>query len=463
MHWKDIHWKQLDQAVRKMQAEIVKAARAGNQRGVIYWQDKLTRSREARLLAVRQVTTNNGKHTSGVDGVVWKTPQDKMQAAESLTFRNYKPGPARRVMVPKSDGKRLRPIGILTMYDRAMQALYLFALDPIAETRADPHSYGFRKYRSTADAIMACREIFADKSGPKWVLEADIEECFDTIDHEWLLTHIPLYKPILRGWLKAGYMDKGKFHKTTRGLPQGGIISPVLANMALDGMEEMLITYFHRSPEFQKHSKVALVRYADDLIAAGAVKKMLDKDVKVLLANFLEERGMKFSARKTKLTHITKGFDFLGCHLQAQTGLFGGYRLIISPTQKNYQSVIESLTRITKKKNLTEDQLVGRMNQVLRGWINHYAYLNNQKVFARLDHDVFELLIKWAKRRYPHRLKRGLKKTYFTRIKEVPPVFTTQQGQRILRAQDFLGKEAAPIDPNCNPYDPRWEKYLARR
>lgn len=449
--------------VRQMQAEIVKAEHAGNQRRVIMWQDRLVRSRAARLLAVHQVTSNSGRHTPGVDAEVWNTPERKIKAVEQLEFKGYKPQPARRVAIPK-DGGRTRPLGILTMKDRAMQALYLLALDPIAETRADPHSYGFRKYRSTADAILYCTEIFAEKDGPQWVLEADIEECFDTIDHTWLLRHIPLEKPVLRGWLKAGYMQKGRFHKTKRGLPQGGIISPTLANMALNGMEAVLVTYFHRSPEFREQSKIYLVRYADDLIVAGALKKMLKRDVKTLLTNFLKERGMRFSARKTKLTHITEGFDFLGCHLVAQTSLFGGYSLKVTPCDKSYCKVLTTVERtIQTHPEASPAELIQRLNPVIRGWVNHYTYLNCQEVFARLDQEVYGMVLKWAKRQHPRRLKRWLKKSYFTRLNEQPPVFTGQQGQTLFRAQDTPLVEYVPIQPDCNAYDPRWETYLARR
>ena len=208
-----------------MQAEIVKAERSGNQRWVFALQDRVVRSRAARLLAVRQVTSNSGKHTPGVDGELWRTPEQKIQAVKRLDSRDYRPEPARRVYIPK-DENRTRPLGILTIKDRAMQALYNLSLDPISETHADPHSYGFRKYRSARDAITYCAEILAEKDGPRWVLEADIEECFDTISHKWLLQHIPLDKRILHGWLTAGYVEKGRFHHVKKGLPQGGISTP---------------------------------------------------------------------------------------------------------------------------------------------------------------------------------------------------------------------------------------------
>jgi RNA-directed DNA polymerase len=461
--WQKINWQEVLKEVRHLQAEIVKAEQAGNQRKVIVLQDRLLRSRAAKLLAVHQVTSNSGRHTPGVDSEIWKTPERKMQAVERLEAKGYKPQPARRVMIPK-DEHRKRPLGILTMHDRAMQALHVLALDPIAEVRADPHSYGFRKYRSVADAITCCAEIFASKDGPLWVLEADIEECFDTISHTWLLQHVPLEKFVLRSWLKAGYIEKGRFHKTNKGLPQGGIISPTLANMALDGMEHMLVTYFHHSPELRERSKIHFVRYADDFIVAGASKKMLKNDVKSLLTNFLKERGMRFSIRKTTITHITEGFEFLGCHFVAQTSLFGGYTLKVTPSDKSFRNVLKRLERtIQKSHDTTTTHLIQKLNPIIRGWVFHYTYIESQKFFVKLDREIYTMLLKWAKQRHPRKSKRWLKKTYFIRLKEHPPVFSDGQEQTLYRAQDTPQVEHVSIQPECNAYDPRWTAYLAQR
>jgi len=445
-----------------MQAELVQVERAGNQRGMIFWQDRIVRARAAKLLAVRQVTSTNGRHTPGVDGVLWASPAQKMQAVEALGTRDYQPQPARRVLIPKGDGRQ-RPLGILTMLDRAMQALYLLALDPIAESRADPHSYGFRKHRSTADAVMACAEIFAEKSGPQWVLEADIEECFDSISHDWLLRHIPLPKPILRGWLQAGYVAKHQRHRTTKGLPQGGIISPTLANMALDGMEGMLTTYFHHSPECKDRSKIAFVRYADDFIVAGADKRMLERDVRSLLANFLQERGMKFSARKTRITPLTEGFDFLGCHLVAETSLFGGYRLRITPAAKGVHKLLDAVRKaIQARPTASPGELVQAVNPIVRGWAGHYTAFDSQATFAEIDQAVWKFFWQWMRRRHPYTLKGRLLKQYCVRGTR-PPVFTGEDGQTVLRLQDLPRTTHVPLTPECHAYDPAWVAYLARR
>src|ERR1700723_666160 len=224
--WEQIDWSQCEQAVRRLQARIVKATREGRHGKVKALQWLLTHSLTAKALAVKRVTENQGKNTPGVDGKIWRTPAAKSKAIKSLQRRGYRPQPLKRVYIPKANGK-LRPLGIPTMKDRAMQALYLLALLPVAETSADPHSYGFRPKRSTADAIEQCFSVLARKVSPQWVLEGDIRGCFDNISHALMLDHIPTDKEVLRKWLKAGYMENGTLFPTEAGTPQGGIISPL--------------------------------------------------------------------------------------------------------------------------------------------------------------------------------------------------------------------------------------------
>ena len=222
--WHTINWQTITENVRRLQARIVKATKEGKWRKVKSLQYLLTHSFSGKALAVRRVTENDGKKTAGVDKVVWDTSELKMEAVHSLKHRGYKPLPLRRLYIPKSNGKK-RPLGIPTMKDRAMQALYLFALDPIAEHRADSNSYGFRRERCCADAIEHLVATYNHHNAPEWVLEGDIKACFDKIDHEWLLANVPMDKTILRKWLKSGYMEKSVFYDTEEGTPQGGIIS----------------------------------------------------------------------------------------------------------------------------------------------------------------------------------------------------------------------------------------------
>jgi len=235
--WHDVDWRRVQRDVRRLQVRIVKAVQAGKWRKVRQLQRLLAHSWSAKLLAVRRVTENRGKKTPGVDGVTWSTPTQKMDAARSLQKRGYQPQPLRRVYIPKaSNPAKKRPLSIPTMHDRAMQALYLQALEPVAETTGDPHSYGFRRGRCIMDAIDSLHGRVSSKRGAKWVMEGDIKACFDEISHEWMVSHIPMDRGILRKWLKSGYMEKGQLHETTEGTPQGGIASPCLANLVLDGL-----------------------------------------------------------------------------------------------------------------------------------------------------------------------------------------------------------------------------------
>ncbi|MEO5358538.1 MAG: reverse transcriptase domain-containing protein [Nitrospirae bacterium YQR-1] len=240
--WDTLNWKRIISNVRWLQARIVKATREGDHRMVRRLQWKLTNSFSAKALTVKRVTENRGKRTAGVDGEIWITSTRKMQAVKSLNRKRYKAQPLKRIEIPKPNGKK-RPLGIPTMKDRAMQALYLMALDPIAECKADRNSYGFRPKRSVADAIQQCHTVLSKSNSAQWILEGDIKGCFDNINHNWLKQHIPMSKTILNKWLKCGYMKGNTLYATDNGTPQGGIISPILANLTLDGMETKIHEY----------------------------------------------------------------------------------------------------------------------------------------------------------------------------------------------------------------------------
>src|SRR6266851_5979869 len=301
--WHDIDWKSVSHTVRRLQARIVKATKEKRWGKVRALQRLLTHSFSGKALAVRRVTENQGKNTPGVDKVTWNTPQKKLNAVYSLRQRNYHPQPLRRVYIPKKNGQK-RPLGIPVMKCRAMQALYLLALDPIAETTADPNSYGFRPGRSTADAIEQCFCMLAKQKSPQWILEGDIKGCFDAISHEGLLTHIPMEKAMLKKWLKAGYIDRHVLYPTKEGTPQGGTISPVLANMTLDGLEKAIHEVIPPTTRRSREAKVHLIRYADDFLISGSSKELLEQEMKPLVEAFLRERGLQLSPEKTLITHI---------------------------------------------------------------------------------------------------------------------------------------------------------------
>ena len=284
--WNSIKWRKVGQRVKKLQMRIAKAVRERRYRLAKSLQWLLTHSFYAKLFAVRRVVTNKGRCTPGVDGKIWNTPKKKMRAVELLTRRGYKPLPLRRVYIRKKNGTR-RPLSIPTMRDRAMQALYALALAPVAETTGDLNSYGFREYRSCADAIEQCFVCLGRRNSARWVLEADIKACFDSINHEWMQHNILMDRKMLHAWLKAGYVEKGRLYPTKEGTPQGGVISPVLANMTLDGLEAVIVSVVPRG------SKVNVIRYADDFVVTGATKEMLRGKVMPAIQAFLTQRGLQ--------------------------------------------------------------------------------------------------------------------------------------------------------------------------
>jgi RNA-directed DNA polymerase len=296
-----------------------------------------------------------------------------------------------------------------TMADRAMQALYLFALEPIAECTADANSYGFRLKRSTADAIEKCFTVLCRKTSAKWILEGDIMGCFDNISHDWLIAHVPMDKAILRKWLTAGFIEGRTWWLTKAGTPQGGIISPVLANMALDGLETELRKRFKQAVKFQLSDMVNLVRYADDFIITGRSKELLENEVKPLVAKFLRERGLELSPEKTSITHIDQGFDFLGFNVRKYHG-----KLLTKPSKKNVHVFLARIRELIKAhKPATQTELIGRLNPLLRGWANYYRHAVAKRTFKTADKEIWKALWAWVKRRHPQKGMGWLLKRYF--------------------------------------------------
>ncbi len=407
--WHHIDWAKCHKQTRKLQARIVKATQEGRWGKVKVLQRLLTISFSGKAIAVKRVTENTGKNTPGVDGQTWPTPEAKSQAILSLKRHGYKALPLRRVNIPKSNGK-MRPLGIPTMKDRAMQKLYLLALEPVSETTADGNSHGFRLERSTADARQQCFIALAKTISPKWILEGDIKSCFDKISHQWLLDNIPTDKVVLQKWLKAGYIYEKELFPTEAGTPQGGIASPALANMALDGLEAILLAKFGKKDSHKGDAnQVNLVRYADDFIITGRTKEVLENEVKPLVVEFLKERGLTLSEEKTRITHINDGFDFLGWNIRKYDG-----KLLIKPSKKNVKAFLDDI-RGTVKANMTakQENLIDLLNPKIKGWANYHKGAVAKETFAMVDHEIWKILWHWAKRRHPYKNNFWIKDKYF--------------------------------------------------
>jgi RNA-directed DNA polymerase len=452
--------------VRGLQVRIAKATTDQDWRRVKALQRFLVNSFSAKAMAVRRVTENAGRRTPGVDGETWSTPATKWQAVQLMSSRGYRPQPLRRVYIPKANGK-MRPLGIPTMRDRAMQALYLLALEPVAETTGDPNSYGFRKYRSTADAIGQLFTLLGQKGSAQWVLEGDIKGCFDNISHEWIENNVCIDKAIVHKWLKAGYIESKKLFPTEAGTPQGGIISPTLANLVLDRFETELERRFAPN-RFQKLKKrLHLVRYADDFVITGCSKELLENEVRPFVEEFLAERGLTLSLEKTRITHIDEGFDFLGQNVRKYAG-----KLLIKPAGKNVKNFLDKVRELIRaNKSAPQDNLIWLLNPVIRGWANYHRGIVAKEVFARVDSIIWKSLWRWAKRRHPMKSRQWIVKRYFHTTGGRNWVFTCdtrdQKGRKftlsLFRAADIRIVRHVKVKAEANPFDLSWDQYYEDR
>lgn len=466
--WHSIDWVRCHRHVKRLQARIVQATEEGRWGKVKALQWLLTHSFSGKALAVKRVTENKGKKTPGVDGETWSTPEAKTDAMMSLRRRGYQPQPLRRVYIPKSNGKQ-RPLGIPTMTDRAMQALHLLALDPVSETTADRNSYGFRKARSAHDALEQCFTALGKPSkSAQWVLDADIKGCFDNIDHDWMLRLIPTDTPVLRKWLKAGYVERASLFPTEVGTPQGGIISPTLANMVLDGLERRLTERIRKrkcNGTVVHNPKINLIRYADDFIVTGDSPETLAK-AKEVVVEFLAERGLELSPEKTRIVHLSEGFNFLGQNVR----LYGG-KVLIKPSKEAQAKIYDKIRGIVRRnKSIEQRDLIRMLNPVIQGWVNYHRHAVSSVVFSRLDHLVWKLLWQWAKRRHRGKSRTWIKQRYWRVQNSRTWTFATTvviddkpRTLSLVYATDTPIRRHVKVQAEVNPYSPQWEEYLVER
>ncbi len=431
LEWKEIDWKTAEQNVFKLQKRIYKASKSGNVRLARKLQKLLVKSWSARLIAVRRVTQENkGKNTAGVDGKKSLRPSERLELAQKLKL-SHKSSPTKRVWIPKPGRKEQRPLGIPTIEERAKQALLKQALEPEWEAKFEPNSYGFRPGRSTHDAISAIRKLIQFK--PKFVLDADISKCFDKIDHNRLLDKIdtfPSFRRQIKAWLKSRVINDGFIEKTETGTPQGGVISPLLANIALHGMEKILEKKFPgrkdgsiRNSERIYGERVSipkLIRYADNFVIINEKLAVVEECTEII-KTWLGDLGLELKPSKTRTVHTLErhqgqepGFNFLGCNIrQYKEGKhtskkiksrFGErlkpYSTIVKPSKESIKNHYDKITAVIHKHRAnSQEALIKELTPIIRGWCNYYTYQNSKETFSKLDYLIYERLWRWACRR----------------------------------------------------------------
>jgi len=466
LDWLSIDWQTVEEGVRRLRQRIFTASQAGDLKQVRNLQKLMLRSRSNTLISVRRVTEQNaGRKTAGIDGEVVLLPGAKAELADWVQHRSepWLARPVRRVYIPKAGGKQ-RPLGIPVVVDRVLQARVVNALEPEWEARFEPKSYGFRPGRGCHDAIAAIFNV-AKGANPQrlWVLDADLAAAFDRIDHQHLLSQLGTFpaRGLIAGWLEAGVVEKGQFAPTEEGTPQGGVVSPLLLNVALHGMEYAAgVRYRNNGADAGEAARTSpvLIRYADDFVALCHSKHEA-MQVKARLAGWLAPRGLVFNEDKTRIVSLHEGFDFLGFTVRRQSG-----KLLIKPSKVALRRIRERLrTEMRALRGANAEAVIKRLNPIIRGWAAYYRTVVSSKAFGGLDDYMWKLTYKWAKHGHSNKTRHWIVSRYFgafNKSRRDRWVFGDRESgaclakfawMKIVRHQ-LVGGASSPDDPALSDY-----------